>query len=80
MAAFELLGLARFLELPGCVLANRLQHREPTVRVAEKALVDERLERVESTSATCSASPSVQPPANAESLAKARCSAASSSS
>ena len=47
VAAVELLGLPRLLEPAHCVLADRLQHPEPIVCVAEKALVDERLERVE---------------------------------
>ncbi len=41
---------------------DRLEHPEALVRVADEALVDEGLERVESGSATCSAASRVEPP------------------
>ena len=47
VAASQLLGLARRLKPLARVLADRLQHREPLVGVAQEALVDERLEGVE---------------------------------
>src|SRR5207302_3420411 len=43
----DVLGFAGFLELLGGVLADRLQHPEALVTVAEHALVPERLEDVE---------------------------------
>ena len=42
----QVLGLARLLELFSRVLADRLQHPVAVLRVAEQALVDKRLQRV----------------------------------
>jgi hypothetical protein len=43
----QFLGLARVLEPLGRVLADRLQHPEALLSVAEKALVDEILDGVQ---------------------------------
>jgi hypothetical protein len=47
MAFPQLVGLPGLLEPLGCVLANGLEHPEALGRVAEEALVDERLQRLE---------------------------------
>ena len=47
MAVPQFCSLRRLLEPLGCVLANGLEHPEAISRVAEKALVDERLHRFE---------------------------------
>ena len=47
VAPAQLVALARLLEPLGRILADRLQHPEAFARVAEEALVDERLERVQ---------------------------------
>ena len=43
----ELLSFARLLEPLGRVLADRLQHPEPLLGVAQQALVDERLQGIQ---------------------------------
>src|SRR3989304_1876559 len=47
VAGAQRLSLAGCLESLGGVFADRLEHREPLVGVAQEALVDERLEGVE---------------------------------
>src|SRR5581483_9304481 len=43
----DVLGLTRLLELLRRIVADRLQHPEATVRMADEALLDQRLQRVE---------------------------------
>ena len=80
MASVELLGLARFLEPAPAYsrIVSSIQNRSSVCRSRLLSTSDWSVSR--SASATCSASASVQPPAKAESLAKASCSAGVSSS